>query len=342
MPSQDTSQLKEHILKTFRTRGPCLPAHIASEIKMSILFTSAFLSELLGERKLKISNLRVGSSPIYFLPGTEPQLEKYTQHIKGKEKEAYLRLKEKKFLKDSKQEPAIRVALREIKDFAIPFQKENEIIWRYFTILESEYKEIKPLPTLHSIPPSQQPIISSPQSIIQKQVSPLPDYSEKKSDKVDFVATNHEQSELIKSAINQQNIPKPLSIFENKKELQRKKQIKKKIQKKNATKRPASEKKNEKFFNNIKEYLGKQSIEILDIIGFNKNDLTLKVRIDDKENLLIAYNKKRITEEDIINAHKKALEYNLKYTLFSLGDQLKKTTTLINAIKDLSSIEKIE
>lgn len=337
MPAQDTSQLKEHILRTFRIKGPCLPTHIASEINMSILFTSAFLSELLGERKLKISNLRVGSSPIYFIPGTEPQLEKYTQHIKGKEKEAYMKLKEKKFLKDRQQEPAIRVALREIKDFAIPFQKENEIIWRYFTIPESDYKEIKPLPTLHSNPqPPSQHIIHS------QTPQPIPKSSF-------HLSTSPAKDRLVETTqLSEQKTPeskesKPLNIFDEKKQIQKKKIVNTlKNTRKKTIKKPSSEKKNEKFFNNIKEYLTKKSIEILDIIGFNKNGLTLKVRINGRENLLIAYNKKRITEEDIINAHKKASEYNLKYIILSLGDQLKKTANLINAIKDLERIEKIE
>jgi len=57
--------------------------------------------------------------------------------------------------------------------------------------------------------------------------------------------------------------------------------------------------------------------------------------------LLIAYNKKRINENDIIKAHKKALELNLKYIILSLGEPLKKLTNLIEALKNLEKIEKI-
>jgi len=284
MPAQDTSQIKEHILRTFRARGPCLPAHIASEIKMSILFASAFLSELLSEKKLRISNLRVGSSPIYFIPGTESQLEKFSQHIKGKEKEAYLRLKEKRFLRDKQQEPAIRVALREIKDFAIPFEKENEIVWRYFIIPENEFESQKTRPA---------------------ERSPQPE-DKKKQEK------------------------KALDIFDNQKT------------KKVSSKKRTVKKNNDKFFNKVKEFLSSRSIEILDIESFSKNDLILRVKIKEEENLLVAYNKKRISEADIIKAHKKASELNLKYTLLSLGEPLKKTDNLIKAVKNLTGIEKIK
>ena len=138
---QDTSELKERIILVFKKRGPSLPVHVARETGLSILFASAFLSELVSEKKIKLSNLRVGSSPIYFIPGQEMMLEKFSEYLKSKEKEAFLFLKEKKFLKDSEQEPAIRVALRAIKDFALPFKKNEEIYWRYFKIPEKEFKE---------------------------------------------------------------------------------------------------------------------------------------------------------------------------------------------------------
>ena len=84
--------------------------------------------------------MRIGSSPIYFIQGQEQKLENFSEHLKSKEKEAFNLLKQKKFLKDSIQEPAIKVALREIKDFTIPFKKENEIYWKYFTASENEFE----------------------------------------------------------------------------------------------------------------------------------------------------------------------------------------------------------
>ena len=140
---QDTSEIKEKIILVFKRRGPCLPVHVAKETGLNILFASAFLSELLTERKIKISNMRVGNSPIYFVSGQEIMLEKFSEYLKSKEKEAFLILREKKFLKDSEQEPAIRVALRAIKDFALPFKKSEEIYWRYFNVPEMEFKELE-------------------------------------------------------------------------------------------------------------------------------------------------------------------------------------------------------
>ncbi len=134
-------QIKEKIISILRLNGPSLPVHVAKGTGQTILFASAFLSELFYEKKIRISDMKVGSSPLYFLPGHEPQLERFSQYIKGKEREAYLLLKEKRFLKDSEQQPAIRVALRELKDFAIPIRKDDEVYWRYFLVPEGELNQ---------------------------------------------------------------------------------------------------------------------------------------------------------------------------------------------------------
>ena len=90
MPTQDTTEIKQNIVNVLRNRGPCLPVHISSEVKISALFASAFLSELLSEKQLKLSYMRVGNSPLYLLPGQEPLLERFAHHLKSKEKEAFL------------------------------------------------------------------------------------------------------------------------------------------------------------------------------------------------------------------------------------------------------------
>ena len=274
---QDTSEIKEKIVSMLKRRGPSLPVHIAGEIESNTLFTSAFLSELISEKRVRISNMRIGSSPIYYILGQEPLLERFSHHLKSRERDAFILLKERKFLKDSRQEPAIRIALRQIKDFAIPFRQDEEIIWRYFTIPETEFK-IKEKPRI----------------------------------------------------IEERKIPKekPLGIFGEGKKPKRIR--KKKAQKEN------------KFFARVKEFLSEKSIEMVDILNFSKNELILKIRDKGDDKILISYNKKRVGESDIIKAAKKASEYNLPYMILSLGEPLKKTNALIDAIKNLASIEKLK
>ena len=269
---QDTTGIKNKIVNFLENHGPSLPVHLSREINMDMIFTSAFLSELLSEKRINMTKMSIGSSRIYYLEGQEEKLEKIAlENLKNKELEAFQKLKQNKFLKNSKQEPAIKIALNSIPDFAKKTENQEEIIWKYF-LEDSEFKE-------------------------EKQIE-------------------KPREENIK-------VEKP----------------KKKTTKK---KKPVSQKKNEKFFNRVKEYLNLKDIEMIDIQTFSKNDLILKIKENQKEILLVCFNKKRITEQDILKAHKRATEENLNYKILSLGEPIKKTTNFIEAIKNLSSIEKIE
>ena len=276
MPTQDAALIKEKVISILRRRGPILPVPLSSELEISPLFASAFLSELVAEKKIRISFMKVGNSPLYFLAGQEPLLERFSHHLKSREKDAFELLQNKKFLKDIEQDPAIRVALRSIRDFAIPFKKNDEIFWRYFTVNELESR-IKEAP--------------------KKEEKELGIFEEKGTSK-----------------------PKP----------------------KKTIKRKKTTKKNDIFFNKVKEFLSNHDINIIEVENLAKNELILKVKLKEKENLLFAYNKKRISEADIIKAGKKASELNLSYTLLSKGGPLKKVENLLRALGHLNSIETLK
>ena len=61
----------EKIINIIQEKGPRLPMQIAGELKINSLFISAFLSELSNQKRIKISHLKVGGSPLYFLAGQE-------------------------------------------------------------------------------------------------------------------------------------------------------------------------------------------------------------------------------------------------------------------------------
>ena len=135
-------ETNERILFLLKERGPILPVQASKEINENILMTSARLSELLTSKRIKISNLKIGGSPLYYLSGQEHKLQNFTENLNGVEKKAYDMLYQNKILKDYEQEPAIRVALRQIRDFAIPLQVnyENkiEIFWKWYLIDNKE------------------------------------------------------------------------------------------------------------------------------------------------------------------------------------------------------------
>ncbi len=135
---------KEKIITIIKERGPSYPGKISREAGISPLFASAFLAELVSERKLKISNMKIGGSPIYHLVGQETNLENFIEHLNHKEREAFHLLKDSQVLEDSQQTPAMRVALRKIKDFAKPLNvkinEESKLFWKFFSTSENETK----------------------------------------------------------------------------------------------------------------------------------------------------------------------------------------------------------
>ena len=136
------NETHEKIIGLLEEKGPSLPIQVAKELGMSSLFISAFLSELADSKRIKITNLKVGGSPLYFLEGQEEKLEDYYKFMHPREAEVFLLLKERKFLKDNEQEPAARVALRSLRDFAVGFKINDDIYWRYMLIPEIEVKEL--------------------------------------------------------------------------------------------------------------------------------------------------------------------------------------------------------
>lgn len=280
MPVQNSLEIKEKILFLLKKRGPSLPVHIAKEIGLSILFASAFLSELLSEKRIRISNMKVGNSPIYFIRGQEPLLENFSQYLKSREKDAFILLKEKKFLKDREQDPAIRVALRAIRDFAIPFKKNEEISWRYFTVSEKEFK--------------------GPGRI----TTPL---------KISRLNTPKQKQEL--------------NIFDKpiKKERKRKEQS--------------------EFVKNVLNFIKENKVELLEEISSKKREFfgILKISTDlgNIEVLVIAKDKKKITENDLEIAIQKSHSYKKMVVLMSTGDMGKKAKEYFEKYKNIIRFLKI-
>ncbi len=166
----EKNSMHNKILETIKIQGPSLPIRVSKKVGISSLFVSAILSELAGDKKIKISSMKVGGSPLYYVQGQEQMLENFKQFLNQKELEAFEILKKEKALRDSEQLPAIRVALRALKDFAIGFQRANEILWRFHTISEQEALSILGKPAKVTKPIEQ---ISKPVPVIPVQITPI-------------------------------------------------------------------------------------------------------------------------------------------------------------------------
>ena len=154
------------ILEIINRKGPVLPVQVSKEINDNILMASARLSELLSSKKIKISSLKIRGSPLYYLPGQEEKLRDFANNLGGVEKKAYDLLEQGKVLRDAAMEPAVRVALRNIKDFAVPlqviYQEKTEIFWKWY-LTENKEVEIVIKDILDSI--SKSPEIQQPQAL---------------------------------------------------------------------------------------------------------------------------------------------------------------------------------
>ncbi|MCX6746683.1 MAG: hypothetical protein NTU63_00940 [Candidatus Pacearchaeota archaeon] len=300
MPDGNVLNTKEKIVSLLRMNGPSLPVHIAHGTGLSILFASAFLSELLYEGKIRISYLKVGNSPLYFVQGQEYRLERFAQYLKSREKDAFFLIRERKFLKDSEQEPAIRVALRELKDFAIPFKKDEEIYWRYFNVPKEELftKEIV----------NEKP---KEEIIIKEIVKEIP----------------KEETMIIV-----QEKKKGLDIFDNSKKeiVEKKKEI---IEKK---------KEKSEFVMDILKFLKNKKIEVIQEIENKKKEFygiaKIKTDLGEIEVFVIAKEKKKITEDDIILFIQKG-QAQKRIVLFVSSGELDKKA--IKVLEDYGNIIRI-
>jgi hypothetical protein len=129
---------KTRIIGILKQKGPSVANAIARTLELPNILTSAILSEMASDKVVKISYLKIGGSPLYYLPGQELVLENFTSHLELKEKEAFSKLKESGILIDSELDPAIRVAFRNMKDYAVPLKvrvnNEDKIVWKYYML----------------------------------------------------------------------------------------------------------------------------------------------------------------------------------------------------------------
>ena len=136
------SLITDRVKQLVRMRGPVIPSQISKEIGTNILMASAILSELASKNDVKISSVKFGGTPLYYVPGQEAKLQNYLTSLPQKEKEAFEQLKSSGVLLDTGLEPATRFAMRQLKDFAKPLEVsadgENYLFWKWYLLPNEE------------------------------------------------------------------------------------------------------------------------------------------------------------------------------------------------------------
>jgi hypothetical protein len=117
-------------------QGPTIPVRVAKVVGGDTMIVGAILSTLISTGDVRVSSLKIGGSPLYYVPAHEARLEEFINYLNDKDQKTFKLLKDQKVLKDSEQDPLIRVSLRTIKDFAKPMEIEmhgqKELFWRYY------------------------------------------------------------------------------------------------------------------------------------------------------------------------------------------------------------------
>lgn len=296
----------EKIIQTIRIRGPVLPAEISKIMGTNLLFAAAMLSELVDKDQLRISNLKIGGSPLYFASGQEFKLQNFADKLQEKEKKAYDLLRQKRILRDREQEPVIRVALRQIKDFAIPLQvnlqNNPEIFWKWYLLPDTEAETLikQALNISEEEPKSQEKPLEQQTLEVQPQVEEKPKAEQK--------AQVEEKKEELKKE------PKPAKRFVDT---------------------------GDSFYNQIKKFFEKNNIKIIqEEFKKKKSDMEFIVEVPTTvgtiEFLCKAKDKKTVNEKDLALLAIQGQAKKLPVMFLTRGQPTKKAAEmLLKEFKDI-------
>ena len=297
---------KIKITSYIKINGPVVAQNVAKKMNLQSFLASALLSELLGDKTIKASHLRVGGTPLYFVSGQESRLDDYTKFLAFKEREAHKLLKEKGVLEDKTLDPPIRVAFRIIKDFAVPLSVssggEDRLFWKFHT-LSGEDAQDKIKEILKKYPKTKK-VVDKP--------------------KVEV-----EESRKVKGIIPvMPEVPKQKeTLFEQEQRAALEKVVKPKARKKRSNPLPLK----------VQEWAGKENVVIKEKLESEgkmfKAIVGVKSAIGSLDFLLIAIDKKSVNEGELALCYQEGLDKKLPILLLMNGKPSKKGQKILDGFK---------
>jgi len=306
---------KEKIMVFLRNKGPSVPNDIKKALGGDTIIFGAILSELISRGQIKITKLKMGSSPFYYLPGQEQSIERLVTYLNPKDQETVRLLREQKVIRESEHSLFVRLSLRNIPDFAkemmIQTKEGPYRFWRYYLISQEEALKI--------INERQQAKAQEKKPIDETKPANESDDKPKIDKKIkepkDEINSNDEQKiPEVKNKEVKKETPEP--------EKQQLLNIK-----------PSLEK--TPFYELIINYFEKNKIIILHEQQLSKDreyifKIKLPTMIGDLEFLAYARNKKKLNETDAALALLKAKNEDLQCLFLTNGDFTKKSLQIIN------------
>ena len=325
-------QLKEDILSYVSRRGPLLPSNVAKEFKGTTLFISALLSELVTNKKIKLSKAKIGGSPLYYCDHQKDKLySMLKEYIGKKQKEALDLLFEKKVLRDRDCLPFERVALREMSDFARPVRltinETEELFWRWYLLKDEDAKDLIEV------------ILENIYGLKEEKKEKV--VEEKKEKVVEEVEEEEVEEEEVEEEEVEEEVPEPPVVEAPKvkvKKKVKKKVVKKKeievIKQKKLKKETEEIVKDKDLLNVLNKYMDANGIEIIrTLVVKNNREINMIVKVPsqagDLKYFVKARRRKRLNEGDLLLAFTESQTLKLPILYFSNAELSKKTLDYI-------------
>ena len=299
---------KEDVLKIVQMRGPIIPNELKKIIKAGdTILLGALLSELKIEGKIRVSHTKVGSSPAYYMPGTEERLQNLMKHLNEKDRQTAELLRQKKIIKDSDQSPLVRVSLRSIRDFAKPLEVRvkghREIYWKWYLLSTKEAREM----ILNRVAPKKElkkPVIIAPVKAIKK------------------------EEVIVKKE------PKEPEVKEEERKEEKKDEKGEEVQKELGIPLDELEKEKNPLFKKVYHYFKENYIEVIEYKIVRKKteiDFILAVpsRIGSQEYYCKAKKKKKINDGDLSSTYIQGQAKKLPVIFITTGEMTKKAKEML-------------
>jgi hypothetical protein len=315
---------KDKILEIVRF-GPTFPSKIAKTLGngADTMLVGAILSTLISTGDIRVSTVKIGGTPLYYVPEQEFKLEEFITYLNEKDKTTFRLLKEQKVLQDSTQEPLIRVSLRAIKDFAksfeLNYQNKKILFWRFYNLTKEEAETLA-------------------KSIIDASIEEEKTIEQENKIRTISNTNINNQSHTPLSEIIKPKIEEIKDEDKENKELVEDK-IESKMQ--HIIKKTEKKDKNElkDFYETVKTYITSKNLDIVSREKIKKTEYNLILKNHDTNEYIYckAKDKKIISEGDLAPALIFAQNKKMTCLFIATGDLSKKAESMIH--KDFSAMK---
>lgn len=290
---------------------PVQPQGVAKALNTNSILASAMLSELAEKGSLAVSHLKVGSSPLYYLPSDVSKLLNYVHVLNEKDQQTLKKLQDELVLRDTSLDPLQRVSVRGLKDFTrqitVKHNESQELFWKYFLVEDKVAEEVikKTIEPIQPISPTPAPSLPPTPSPVLPVLphSPKQETAEKKPLKQKKLKEKTEEAHLIAQL-------------------------------------PISPALSDSFSKNLSSYFSKKSISILHEESVKKNSendyvLSIPTPVGKVTYYCKATNRKKISDADISRAFVQGQLKKLPVLFLHTGEFTPKAK---NVLKELQGV----